>query len=32
MEGGGREAQEGVYICVLIADSLHCAAETNTTW
>ena len=27
---GGREVQEGGDICIL-ADSLHCIAETNTT-
>ena len=26
----GREAQEGVDICIHIADSLLCTAETNT--
>ena len=31
-EGGdGREVQEGGYICIHIADSLHCTAGTNTT-
>ena len=30
-EGGGREVQEGGDIDIHIADSLHCAAETNTT-
>ena len=29
--GGGGEAQEGEGICVLIADSHCCIAETNTT-
>ena len=28
--GGGREAQEGQDICILMAD-LCCTAETNTT-
>ena len=28
---GGRELQEGRDICIHIADSLHCTAETNTT-
>ena len=28
---GGREVQEGGDICIHIADSLHCTAETNTT-
>ena len=28
---GRREAQEGRDICVLVADSLCCTAETNTT-
>ena len=27
---GGREVQGGGDICVHIADSLHCTAETNT--
>ena len=27
----GREVQEGGDICVHIADSLHCTAETNRT-
>ena len=27
---GGREAQEGMNFCVLIADSFCCTAETNT--
>ena len=27
--GGGREAHEGGHICVHIADSLHCPAETH---
>ena len=29
--GGGREVLEGEDICILRADSLLCAAETNTT-
>ena len=29
--GDGRETQEGGEICIHIADSLHCLAETNTT-
>ena len=29
--GGGREAQEGGDICILIADSHGCTAESNTT-
>ena len=29
--GGGRQAQEGRDICIHIADSFHCTAETNTT-
>ena len=29
--GGGAEAQEGGGICVLIANSFHRTAETNTT-
>ena len=29
--GGGREVQEGGDICIHIADSLCCTAETNTT-
>ena len=31
---GGREDQEGgdILICIHIADSLHCIAETNTTF
>ena len=29
--GHGREAQEGGDICVLVADSHHCMAETKTT-
>ena len=29
---GGREAQEGGSMCVHIADSLYCTAETNITW
>ena len=28
---GGRVAQEGGDICIHIADSLRCTAETNTT-
>ena len=28
--GGGKEAQEGGDICIHIADSLHCTAETQT--
>ena len=28
---GGREVQEGGDICILIADSHCCRAETNTT-
>ena len=28
-DGGGREAQEGGDICIHIADSLCCTAETN---
>ena len=28
--GGGREVQEGGDICILIADSCGCMAETNT--
>ena len=27
---GGREIQEGGDICIHIADSLNCTAETNT--
>ena len=27
----GREVREGGDMCVHIADSLHCTAETNTT-
>ena len=30
-EGGGKEVQEGRDICIHIADSLCCTAETNTT-
>ena len=26
---GGREVQEGGDVCIHIADSLHCTAETN---
>ena len=29
--GGRREVQEGEDICIHIADSLRCTAETNTT-
>ena len=29
---GGRKAQEGGDICIHIADSLCCRAETNTTF
>ena len=29
--GSGREAQGGGDICIHIADSLHCTAETNST-
>ena len=29
--GGGREVQEGGDICIHIADSRHCTAETNNT-
>ena len=29
--GVGREVQEGGDICIYIADSFHCTAETNTT-
>ena len=28
---GGREASGGAYICILLADSHCCTAETNTT-
>jgi len=28
---GGREAQEGVGICIHIADLYYCTAESNTT-
>ena len=31
MAGGLGEVQEGGDICIHIADSLHCTAETNTT-
>ena len=31
-DGGGRKEQEGGNICTHRADSLHCTAETNTTW
>ena len=27
----GREAHEGGYLCILVADSCCCAAEINTT-
>ena len=30
-DGRGREVQEGGDICIHIADSLHCTAETNKT-
>ena len=30
-EGGRKEVQEGGDICIHVADSLHCTAETNTT-
>ena len=29
--GRGTEVQEGQYVCIHIADSLHGTAETNTT-
>ena len=29
--GNGRQAEEGEAICVLMADSHPCTAETNTT-
>ena len=29
--GQGTEVQEGQYVCIHIADSLHGTAETNTT-
>lgn len=29
-DGGGRKVQEGGDICIHIADSLLCTAETNT--
>ena len=29
--GEGSEVQEGGDVCIHIADSLHCTAETNTT-
>ena len=29
-EGGGRDVQEGVDICIPMADSCCCSAETNT--
>ena len=32
MSGVGRGAQEGGDICIHIADSLRCTAETNTTF
>ena len=32
MEEGGREVQEGGGICIYVADSFHCTAETNTTF
>ena len=28
---GGREVQEGGDICILLDDSHHCTAETNST-
>lgn len=28
---GGREAQEGRDVCIHIADSFNCTAESNTT-
>ena len=31
MVGSGREAQEGGDICIIMADSSCCMAETNTT-
>ena len=30
-DGAGREVQEGEDVCMCMADSLHSAAETNTT-
>ena len=30
-DGGGREVQEGGYIGIHMADSLHCTADTNIT-
>ena len=30
-DGVGREVREGGDMCIHIADSLHCTAETNTT-
>lgn len=30
MEGAGKEAEEGGDVCTHVADSLCCAAETNT--
>ena len=30
-EGGGKEVQEGEVICMPMADSCGCMAETNTT-
>ena len=32
MGSGGREVREGGDICIHIADSLCCTAETNTAW
>ena len=33
MQGGdGKEVQEGGDVCIYMADSLHCTAETNTTF
>ena len=29
-DGGGREAQEGVGMCIFIVDSHCCTAEANT--
>ena len=29
--GEGRQAQEGGDICIIVADSYCCTAETNTT-
>ena len=31
-KGRGTEAKEGGDICIHIADSLHCTAETNTKY